>query len=98
MCADAVANSLIKDLPLPQAGHREEWLCSMFSNLTEDLEIALRSAWLATMIVHSQSIRHAEGSVYNRTRQAIATVLGHAADEVTAINHPHGAMYPHASA
>jgi hypothetical protein len=69
-----------------QAGHSEEWLCSIFANLTEDLEIALRSAWHATMIVHYQSMRQAEGSLHNRMRQAFATVLGHAADEVTVIN------------
>jgi hypothetical protein len=69
-----------------QAGHSEEWLCSIFANLTEDLEIALRSAWLATMIVHCQSMRQADRSLHTHMRQAFATVLGHAADEVIDIN------------
>jgi hypothetical protein len=43
-----------------QAGHSEEWLCTIFSNLTEELEIALRAAWHATMVVHSQCMRQAE--------------------------------------
>jgi hypothetical protein len=69
-----------------QAGHSEEWLCSIFANLTEDLEIALRSAWHATMIVHYQSMRQANVSLHTYMRQAFAKVIGHAADEVTDIN------------
>jgi hypothetical protein len=65
-----------------QAGHSEEWLCAIFSNLTEELEIALRAAWHATMVVHSQCMRQAEESLHNRSRRAMATVLGHATYEV----------------
>ena len=58
-----------------QAGHSESFLCSIFANLTADLAEALRDAWLASMIGHRQSMRLAEGSAHNRTRQALASVL-----------------------
>jgi hypothetical protein len=54
--------------------------------LSLDLEIALRSAWHATMILQNQSIRQAEGSLHNRTRQVLAAVLGQSANEVTVIS------------
>ena len=42
-----------------QVGHSEDWLCSVFSNLTEDLYVALRAAWLSGMIVHKHHMLQA---------------------------------------
>ena len=59
-----------------QVGHSEAWLCSIFTNLSEDLALALRDAWLAVMIEQRACMLIAEASVDNRMRQAIEEALG----------------------
>ena len=44
----------------PQLGYPEEWLCSIFANLTQDLSLALRTAWLSMMIIHKRKMCQAE--------------------------------------
>jgi hypothetical protein len=51
-----------------QVGLSEDWLCSIFSNLTEDLSVALRAAWLSGMIVHKYHMLQAEASAFSRMR------------------------------
>ena len=54
-----------------QGGFSEAWLSSIFSNLTEDLYVALRAAWLSGMIVHKYHMLHAEQTEFSRIRSAI---------------------------
>ena len=54
-----------------QVGYPESWLCSIFTNLTDDLAAALRDAWLACMILRRQATRLAERSACNRMRRAL---------------------------
>jgi hypothetical protein len=76
-----------------QEGHSEEWLCSIFANLTEDLEIALQAAWHATMVVHNQCMRQADCGMNSFPRQAIAKMLGCEVEKVSDLTrsnvHPH---------
>ena len=51
-----------------QVGHSEDWLCSIFSNLTEDLYVALRAAWLSGMIVHKHHMLQAGQSKFSSMR------------------------------
>ena len=51
-----------------QAGYSEEWLCTIFSNLTDDLYVALRAAWLSGMIVHKHHMLQAGQSEFSRMR------------------------------
>jgi hypothetical protein len=52
-------------------GYSEDWLCSIFANLTEDLYVALRAAWLSGMIVHKYRMLQAEQSDLCRIRASM---------------------------
>ncbi len=49
-----------------QLGFPEEWLRSIFANLTQDLYSALRAAWLSMMIIHKHHMCQAELTEYSR--------------------------------
>jgi hypothetical protein len=59
-----------------QAGHSEEWLCSIFASLTEELEFVIRAAWLSMKILQRKCMQIAESSIGNRFRRA-TSALGH---------------------
>ncbi len=54
-----------------QRGFSEDWLRSICSNLTKDLYVALRAAWLSGMIVHKHHMLHAEQTEFSRMRSVI---------------------------
>lgn len=60
-----------------QAGFSEQWLCSLFGNLTEDLNVALRAALISTYIIQKHSMISAENSVFNSMRYAVGWLFGH---------------------
>ena len=51
-------------------------MCSIFTNLTEDLNVALRAAWLSSMIIHKQHMLTAKRSTFSQSREAMARALG----------------------
>jgi hypothetical protein len=59
-----------------QVGYSEAWLCSIFSNLSDDLSHALQEAWFATMLMEWMHRKVAENNLHNLTRHAVAPVLG----------------------
>jgi hypothetical protein len=61
---------------LRQAGYSESWLSAIFSNLPDELSIALQDAWIATMIAHRVSMHIALDSPHNQTRNAFAIAQG----------------------
>jgi hypothetical protein len=58
-----------------QVGYSEAWLCSIFSNLSDELSHALQEAWFATMLMEWMRMKVAENSLHNLTRNAVAPVL-----------------------
>ena len=64
------------DLASLKAGLSEEWLCSLFGNLPEDLCDALRAAYVSSLIVHKHNMTRAETSTHNRMRYAIGSIFG----------------------
>lgn len=70
-----------------QAGFSEDWLCAIFSNLTEELYSALQAAWLSMMIIQRERMLMAEDSMHNRLYRATASVLG-------ALNHQARVLFP----
>ena len=59
-----------------QIGYSEAWLQAIFANLSDDLALALRDAWLASMLEQRESMLIAEGSVFNVYHQSLAHVMG----------------------
>jgi hypothetical protein len=64
-----------------QAGFSEEWLCSIFSNLTDELHVALRAATVSAFIIHKYNMMRAESSTYNRMRLAMGWLFGRCNEE-----------------
>ena len=60
---------------LSQNGFSEAWLCSIFSNFSEDLLEALRAAWLSVMIVHFHSMQQAENTPYSHYRRSMMSFM-----------------------
>jgi hypothetical protein len=58
-----------------QSGFSEEWLCSIFSNLTEDLLESLRAAWLSVMIIHLHSMQQADNTAYSQYRRKMQQIM-----------------------
>ena len=67
-----------------QLGFPEAWLSSIFANLTQDLYVALRAAWLSTMIIHKHHMCHAELTEHSRVL-AIARAAAPASAKVVRI-------------
>ena len=59
-----------------QVGHSEAWLRAIFSCLSDDLALALRDAWMSSMIAHRASMLIAKNSVHNCMRRAFASLSG----------------------
>jgi hypothetical protein len=59
-----------------QAGFSEEWLCDIFSNLTEELNSSLQAAWLSIMIIQRERMLIAADSMHNRLRRVFAATHG----------------------
>mmetsp|Transcript_35742 Transcript_35742/g.93760 ORF Transcript_35742/g.93760 Transcript_35742/m.93760 type:complete len:249 (-) Transcript_35742:310-1056(-) len=59
-----------------QVGYPEEWLCSIFNNLPDELSEALRAAYFGVSIVHEMNMQRAQDSFCNRMRQTIRNLFG----------------------
>ena len=57
-------------------GYSEEWLCSIFSNLTDELSSALRNAVFSINIMQQYNLSRAEWSDYNCLRSASLSYFG----------------------
>ena len=74
--SETILKSLTSHHVSVQAGYSEDWLRSIYSNLTDELSFALRDAWLATVVIQRVNSLRAENNLPNRTQMAFAAALG----------------------
>ncbi len=58
-----------------QVGHARRHLCSIVTSLPDELDSALREAWIASMVKQHHSQLIAQDSLHNRMRDVATSVL-----------------------